>query len=44
MDKEKQKGEEFPEGAEVLAEIEKIKDPKDPPFKKVKNSYFIKNT
>ena len=31
MDKEKQKGEEFPEGAEVLAEIEKIQDPKDPP-------------
>lgn len=35
MDKEKQKGDAFPPGVEVLAEIEKIADPKDPPFKQV---------
>ena len=31
----KQKGEDFPEGVEVVAEMEKVADPSFPPFKKV---------
>jgi hypothetical protein len=34
---EKKPGEEFPEGVEVLAEMEKVNDLTENPFKKVKN-------
>jgi hypothetical protein len=40
---EKKQGEEFPPGVEVLAEMEKVSDPTENPFKKVtkKKKYKI---
>lgn len=44
---EKKQGEEFPPGVEVLAEMEKVSDPTENPFKKVtkkkKNIKFFFN-